>query len=94
MSHHGSNKHLIEAAAVTCVKLCKASTYINIKDRTNVLFVLVQSVVQDLKVSGLTTVPFLRRGCTAVQDACFPDPLIPSKPQLARRFLQNLCLQR
>ena len=49
--HHGSNKHLIEAAAVTCVKLCKASTYINIKDRTNVLFLLVQSVVADLKVS-------------------------------------------
>ncbi|KAK2173204.1 hypothetical protein NP493_892g01057 [Ridgeia piscesae] len=48
-SHHGMSKQLTEGAAVTCVKLCKASTYINITDRTNVLFVLVQSVVQDLK---------------------------------------------
>ncbi|KAK2156732.1 hypothetical protein LSH36_206g01021 [Paralvinella palmiformis] len=44
-----TSKQLIEGAAVTCVKLCKASTYINIKDRTNVLFLLVQSVVQELK---------------------------------------------
>ena len=49
-SHHGMSKQLTEGAAATCVKLCKASTYINITDRTNVLFVLVQSVVQDLKV--------------------------------------------
>ena len=49
-SHHGGSKQLTEGAAVTCVKLCKASTYINITDRTNVLFVLVQSCVQDLKV--------------------------------------------
>ena len=49
MTHHFS-KQLTEGSAVTCVKLCKASTYINITDRTNVLFVLVQSVIQDLKV--------------------------------------------
>ncbi|XP_064619782.1 neurofibromin-like isoform X5 [Lineus longissimus] len=48
--HHGSSKQvLIEGAAVTCVKLCKASTYINNKDCNNVLFVLVHSVIQDLK---------------------------------------------
>jgi neurofibromin 1 len=48
--HHGASRQLVEGAAVTCVKLCKAATYINISDCTNVLFVLVQSVVQDLKV--------------------------------------------
>ena len=52
--HHGSNKHLTDGAAVTCVRLCKASTYINTSDSTNVLFLLVQSVVQDLKVRGLS----------------------------------------
>ncbi|XP_050410069.1 neurofibromin isoform X2 [Patella vulgata] len=48
-SHHGSYKTLAEGAAVTCVRLCKASTYISINDRLNVLFTLVQSVIQDLK---------------------------------------------
>lgn len=47
---HSSGKQLTEAAAVTCVKLCKASTYINILDSNNVVFVLVQSVINDLKM--------------------------------------------
>ena len=47
---HGNSKQLTEAAAVTCVKLCKASTYINILDSNNVAFTLVQSVINDLKV--------------------------------------------
>ena len=51
IGHHP--KQLTEGAAVTCVKLCKASTYINITDCTNVLFVLVQSCVTDLKVSAV-----------------------------------------
>ncbi|XP_068081132.1 neurofibromin [Anabrus simplex] len=46
---HGTSKQLTEAAAVTCVKLCKASTYINILDSNNVTFTLVQSVINDLK---------------------------------------------
>ncbi|XP_069683037.1 neurofibromin isoform X4 [Periplaneta americana] len=46
---HGTSKQLTEAAAVTCVKLCKASTYINILDSNNVAFTLVQSVINDLK---------------------------------------------
>lgn len=50
--HGNSSKQLTEAAAVTCVKLCKASTYINILDSNNVAFTLVQSVINDLKVSG------------------------------------------
>ncbi|CAF2935258.1 unnamed protein product [Rotaria sp. Silwood2] len=37
------------AAVVTFVKLCKAATYINNKDSNNVLFVMVQSVIGDLK---------------------------------------------
>lgn len=47
---HSTSKQQTEAAAVTCVKLCKASTYINILDSNNVAFTLVQSVLNDLKV--------------------------------------------
>lgn len=50
-NHHGSNKQYTEGAAVTCVRLCKASSYIPISDRLNVVFTLVQSVINDLKVS-------------------------------------------
>lgn len=53
--HGNSSKQLTEAAAVTCVKLCKASTYINNKDSNNVAFTLVQSVINDLKVNQLIT---------------------------------------
>lgn len=49
--HGNSSKQLTEAAAVTCVKLCKASTYINILNPSNAAFTLVQSVIHDLKVS-------------------------------------------
>ena len=37
------------AAVVTFVKLCKSATYINNKDSNNVLFIMVQSVIGDLK---------------------------------------------
>lgn len=47
---HASSKQLTESAAIACVKLCKASTYINIADSNNVTFKLVQSVINDLKV--------------------------------------------
>ena len=50
LSPHSSSKQLTEAAAVTCVKLCKVSTYINILDRNNVVFALVHTVFNDLKV--------------------------------------------
>ena len=53
-NHHSVNKQLAEGAAVLCVRLCKASTYISIHDRLNVLFSLVQSVINDLKV-GFTS---------------------------------------
>ena len=48
--HSNSSKQLTEAAAVTSVKLCKASTYINTMDSSNVTFTLVQTIVGDLKV--------------------------------------------
>lgn len=47
--HGNSSKQITESAAITCVKLCKASTYININDSNNVAFILVQSVINDLK---------------------------------------------
>ncbi|XP_053692655.1 neurofibromin isoform X1 [Sabethes cyaneus] len=46
---HASSKQSTESAAIACVKLCKASTYINISDSSNVTFQLVQSVINDLK---------------------------------------------
>lgn len=57
---HSSSKQLTEAAAVTCVKLCKASTYINILDSNNVVFTLVQSVINDLKLLLFNSKPFIR----------------------------------
>ena len=49
LSPHGS-KSVTEAAIVTCVKLCKAATYINILDSNNVIFSMVQNVIGDLKM--------------------------------------------
>lgn len=48
-----NSKQMTEAAVVTCVKLCKASTYLNIADSGNVTFVLVKSVINDLKVQEI-----------------------------------------
>ncbi|XP_022666414.1 neurofibromin-like isoform X2 [Varroa destructor] len=68
---HGASKQLTEGAAVTCVKLCKASTYINILDSTNVMFVLVQSIMQDLKLLLFNPAkPFVR---TSSQSAMWAD---------------------
>ncbi|XP_076842770.1 neurofibromin isoform X2 [Brachyhypopomus gauderio] len=48
LAGHGSSKQLTESAAIACVKLCKASTYINWEDHS-IIFLLVQSIVVDLK---------------------------------------------
>ncbi|XP_058856882.1 neurofibromin isoform X6 [Acipenser ruthenus] len=48
LAGHGVSKQLTESAAIACVKLCKASTYINWEDNS-VIFLLVQSMVVDLK---------------------------------------------
>ncbi|THD27494.1 Neurofibromin [Fasciola hepatica] len=45
----GGKPVLIEAALLAAVNLCKASTYININDRNNILFILVHSVYADLQ---------------------------------------------
>lgn len=44
-----SSKQVTEAGVVACVKLCKASTYINMLDSNNGVFRLVQSILCDLK---------------------------------------------
>lgn len=46
---HSASKQLTESAAIACVKLCKISTYIPTTESTNVTFVLVQSVINDVK---------------------------------------------
>ncbi|XP_075189942.1 neurofibromin [Anomaloglossus baeobatrachus] len=48
LTGHGVGKPLTESAAIACVKLCKASTYVNWEDNS-VIFHLVQSLVLDLK---------------------------------------------
>lgn len=51
LTSQSSSKQLTESAAIACVKLCKASTFINISDSNNVTFQLVQTVIKDLKVN-------------------------------------------
>ncbi|KAJ7420199.1 hypothetical protein BTVI_22499 [Pitangus sulphuratus] len=48
LAGHSGSRQLTESAAIACVKLCKASTYINWEDNS-VIFLLVQSMVLDLK---------------------------------------------
>ncbi|XP_018604171.2 neurofibromin isoform X3 [Scleropages formosus] len=60
LAGHGGSKQLTESAAIACVKLCKASTYINWEDHS-VIFLLVQSIVVDLKALLFNpTKPFSR----------------------------------
>lgn len=69
-SHGSSSKQMTEAAAVTAIKLCRASTYVNCRDSCNYIFYLVQSVVGDVK--GLIfnpAKPFARNQATVLQDA-------------------------
>uniref|UniRef100_A0A3Q3R8S4 Neurofibromin 1b n=1 Tax=Monopterus albus TaxID=43700 RepID=A0A3Q3R8S4_MONAL len=48
LAGQGGSKQLMESAAIACVKLCKASTYINWEDHSTI-FLLVQSIIMDLK---------------------------------------------
>ncbi|KAM6466311.1 neurofibromin isoform 3-T3 [Liasis olivaceus] len=48
LAGHSGSRQLTESAAIACVKLCKASTYISWEDNS-VIFLLVQSMVVDLK---------------------------------------------
>ncbi|XP_050702406.1 neurofibromin-like, partial [Eriocheir sinensis] len=66
---HNISRHLTEAAAVTCVKLCKIATYININDSNNVVFALVTSVRSELKNLLFNIVkPFIRVQAFIFQD--------------------------
>lgn len=49
LGQHSPSKQVTESAAIACVKLCKASTYINNTDSNNVVFKLVQFFINDLK---------------------------------------------
>ncbi|XP_055736461.1 neurofibromin-like isoform X3 [Salvelinus fontinalis] len=60
LAGQGGSKQLTESAAIACVKLCKASTYINWEDHSGI-FLLVQSIVVDLKALLFNpTKPFSR----------------------------------
>ncbi|KAK2723883.1 hypothetical protein QYM36_002292, partial [Artemia franciscana] len=69
LNPHTSSRQLTEAAAVTCVKLCKMSTYINNLDSNNVVFSLVQNVIQELKSLCFSPLkPFTRGQSFGSQD--------------------------
>uniref|UniRef100_A0ABM5EN50 Neurofibromin isoform X1 n=1 Tax=Pogona vitticeps TaxID=103695 RepID=A0ABM5EN50_9SAUR len=60
LAGHSGSRQLTESAAIACVKLCKASTYISWEDNS-VIFLLVQSMVVDLKnLLFNANKPFLR----------------------------------
>jgi neurofibromin 1 len=63
---HSSSKQSSEmaAAVISFVKLCKSATYINNKDSSNVLFVLVPSIMSDLKLILFNAARPFSRGST------------------------------
>ena len=64
-NHSSSSRQSSEmaAAVISFVKLCKSATYINNKDSSNVLFVLVPSIMSDLKLILFNALkPFSRGG--------------------------------
>ncbi|XP_065324888.1 neurofibromin-like [Gordionus sp. m RMFG-2023] len=46
---HNMSKSMLDSSLATCIKLCKASTYININQSNNVMFIMVQSVMAEVK---------------------------------------------
>ncbi|XP_057319291.1 neurofibromin [Microplitis mediator] len=86
---HGgsSSRSLTEAAVVTCVKLCKASTYINNSDSSNVIFTLVRQVITDLTALLFNiNKPFSRGQSYIAQDI---DMMIDCFVSCFRNRLQN-----
>lgn len=49
ISPHANNKQLAELSAITCVRLCKASTYVSHHDSA-IVVTFIQTVLHDLKV--------------------------------------------
>lgn len=50
---HAGKQPLTAAACVSCVKLCKAATYINVTDSANVFFGLLHTVIDEVKVRSI-----------------------------------------
>ncbi|XP_073824819.1 neurofibromin 1 isoform X6 [Musca autumnalis] len=59
---HSPSKLVTESAAIACVKLCKAATYVNINDSNNVIFKLVQYIINDIKALLFNPVKPFSRG--------------------------------
>uniref|UniRef100_A0A915KNP1 Neurofibromin n=1 Tax=Romanomermis culicivorax TaxID=13658 RepID=A0A915KNP1_ROMCU len=67
-SHHANKQQLTISACVSCVKLCKAATYVNITDSTNVFFALLHSVIDDVKALLFNPVKPLFRNSSNMND--------------------------
>uniref|UniRef100_A0A672PGP8 Neurofibromin 1 n=1 Tax=Sinocyclocheilus grahami TaxID=75366 RepID=A0A672PGP8_SINGR len=98
LGQHSGSRQLTESAAVACVKLCKACTYINWEDNS-VIFLLVQSIVMDLK--GLLfnpTKPFSRgAGCQSADVDLMIDCFVSCyrvNPRNNQHFKASLRLQQ
>lgn len=66
----GRDKAMTETAIVSAVKLSKAATYISNRDSNNCVFLLLQSIISDLKSLLFNpTKPFTRSQSTAAQDS-------------------------
>uniref|UniRef100_A0A1I8I0I3 Neurofibromin n=1 Tax=Macrostomum lignano TaxID=282301 RepID=A0A1I8I0I3_9PLAT len=48
-NHSSAKPSLLEAAILATVNMCKSACYVNINDRSNALFSIVQRVISDLK---------------------------------------------
>ena len=69
LTSHSGSKQVTEAAAVTCVKLCKAATYINSRlDSNNVIFSFCQAVIGDLKALLFKAEKPFSRGPSYIND--------------------------
>lgn len=66
----GRDKVMTETAVVSAVKLSKAATFISNRDSNNCVFLLLQSIIADLKSLLFNpTKPFVRSQSTAAQDS-------------------------
>ena len=66
---HSTGKLLTETAAITCVKLCKIATYVNTSESNNVVIILANSILNDLKTLLFNPAkPFFRGQVFTSQD--------------------------
>ncbi|KAF8561216.1 hypothetical protein P879_06676, partial [Paragonimus westermani] len=95
---HGSGSSkpvLIEAALLAAVNLCKASTFININDRNNTLFILVHSVYADLQnLLFNPTKPYIRSSQNVAEtEALLTEFFVASFRITPHNNLLKVCLQ-